>query len=312
MPIVIAPAAEPMTDHAPTSITIENFTASDGYRWQFRHAVPAASPPKAHLVALHGIQSHSIWYEYSTRRLCDAGYEISFLDRRGSGMNTVDRGHAAHWERLMNDVVQFLNSVRWRIGSMGDAARRPIVLLAVSWGGKLAAVTAARRPDLIDALALLYPGLCAKVRARWDQLVRLRMAEGLDIRRKLVPIPLRDPALFTGDPAWQEFIRQDERALHDVTTSFLIANRDLDRLVPEAATAIRCPVLMMLAGRDRIIDNDATRSYFERLGTSNKRLIEYPSAQHTLEFEPDRDVFIADLIQWLDEFVACAPSKLNG
>ena len=165
-------------------------------------------------------------------------------------------------------------------------------------------MTAARRPELIDSIALLYPGLIAKVRPRWDQLARLRLAELLDIRRKLVPIPLRDPALFTGDPQGQEFIRQDARALHDVTVSFLLANRELDHLVPDTPAAIRCPVLMMLAGRDRIIDNEATRQYFDRLATATKQLIEYPAAQHTLEFEPTRDEFIADLIRWLDGTVA--------
>jgi alpha-beta hydrolase superfamily lysophospholipase len=292
-----------MSTSAPIPPKVECFTASDGYRLHFRHWVPDIASPKAHLVALHGIQSHSGWYEHSSQRLCNAGYEVSFLDRRGSGLNDLDRGHAPDWTRLVNDVVQFLNVIRFQVGSAAESTRRPTVLLGVSWGGKLAAVTAGRRPDLIDALALLYPGLCAKVRPRWDQLARLRLAEILDIRRKLVPIPLRDPALFTGNPQWQEFIRQDTRALHDVTVSFLLANRELDRLVPDTPAAIRCPVLMMLAGRDRIIDNDATRRYFDRLGTASKQLIEYPTAQHTLEFEPTRDDFIADLIDWLDNTV---------
>lgn len=301
-----------MTDSAPISPTIEKFTASDGYRWKFRHWKPTVTPPKAHLVALHGIQSHSGWYEHSSRRLCDAGYEVLFLDRRGSGLNDTDRGHATHWSRLVNDVVQFLNFIRWQAKSAVNSPPRLTVLLAVSWGGKLAAVTASQRPELIDALALLYPGLCAQVRPRWDQLLRLKLAESLDIRRKLVPIPLRDPALFTGEPQWQEFIHRDELALHDVTTSFLIANRELDRQVPRTAAAIRCPLLMMLAGHDRIIDNAATRRYFDRLATPNKRLIEYPAAQHTLEFEPNRDEFIADLIRWLDGTVSCLTSERTG
>ncbi|MBI5758511.1 MAG: alpha/beta fold hydrolase [Planctomycetales bacterium] len=293
-----------MSPFEPNPPTIEYFTASDGYRLHFRHWTAAAAPPKAQLVALHGIQSHSGWYEYSSRLLCDAGYEVFFLDRRGSGLNDVDRGHALDWTRLVNDVVQFINFIRWQAGGAIKSHRRPTVLLGVSWGGKLAAVTAARRPELIDALALLYPGLCARVRPRWDQLARLNLAESLDIRRKLVPIPLRDPTLFTGDPQWQDFIRQDTRGLHDVTVSFLLANRKLDRLVPDTPAAIRCPVLMMLAGRDRIINNEATRRYFDRLTTATKQLIEYPAAQHTLEFEPHRDEFITDLIHWLDNTVA--------
>ena len=56
--------------------------------------------PRGYVVALHGIQSHSGWYEYSSGRMCEAGFEVRFLDRRGSGENTEDRGHAVHPDRL--------------------------------------------------------------------------------------------------------------------------------------------------------------------------------------------------------------------
>ena len=88
-------------------------------------------------------------------------------------------------------------------------------------GGKLASVVTSRRPELVDALALLYPGLKARVRPGWWARFRLGLAERLDIRDKLVEIPLQDPSLFTGDPGWQQFIRDDPLALHEVTSGFL-------------------------------------------------------------------------------------------
>jgi acylglycerol lipase len=94
-------------------------------------------------------------------------------------------------------------------------------------------------------------------------------------------------------------IRTDPLALHDVTVSFLLANRRLDRQLPTCPAAIRLPVLVMLAGRDEIIDNVATASYVRQFATPNLSLTEYPNARHTLEFEPDRDEFIDDLIGWL-------------
>ncbi|GIT31736.1 MAG: hypothetical protein Ct9H300mP1_37820 [Planctomycetaceae bacterium] len=66
-------------------------------------------------------------------------------------------------------------------------------------------------------------------------------------------------------------------------------------------TEISCPLLLMLSGGDRIIDNVATRELFEGFRHRKKRLLEYDDAAHTLEFEPSREQFVADLIGWLDE-----------
>ncbi len=59
--------------------------------------------------------------------------------------------------------------------------------------------------------------------------------------------------------------------------------------------------MLMLAGKDRILDNARTKAYFEKFASENKRLIVYPDAHHTLEFEPDPEPFINDLIAWLNE-----------
>ncbi len=278
-----------------TTPVIRTYAASDGYRLHYRRWEPAG-PPRATVVALHGIQSHSGWFTYSSGRLAEAGFEVCFLDRRGSGMNEPARGHVVDYGRLVDDVAEFLAAIRDRGRELPPA---PLILLGVSWGGKLATVTAGRRPDLIDGLALLYPGLRARVRTRWDQNLRLSLAERLGIREKRVRIPLDDARLFTSEPRWQEMIRNDPLALHDVTVSFLLANRELDGQLPSCPAAIRCPVLVMLAGRDEIIDNAATVRYIRQFATKEMSLIEYPHARHTLEFEPDRDKFIDDLIGWL-------------
>lgn len=280
---------------------IRSYRALDGYPLHYRHWRPEASEPLARIVALHGIQSHSDWYGWSSGRLCETGYEICFLDRRGSGMNERDRGHAASREIWINDVVQFLSERH--LEDRLSARQGPTVLMGISWGGKLATAVAARRPDLVDGLALLYPGLCARVRPTWWQHVQLTLADMLGIREKRVPIPLQDPALFTGQPVWQEYIRNDPLALHEVSVAFLLENRELDRSLPSLPPQIKMPVLLMLAGRDRIIDNVATRSFVERFLSRQKTIQEYAEACHTLEFEPDRARIGDDLLTWLQGVV---------
>ncbi len=279
---------------------IEEFISSDGYRLQGRVWHPDHQRVRVTVVMLHGIQSHSGWYEASCRQLSEQGAQVFFFDRRGSGLNTRDRGHAADWRRLVQDVVQFLSQIRFHQEQSGQPA--PIVLQGMSWGAKLAAVVAAERPELIDAVALLYPGIKALVKATAFQQLQLSLAERLGIRDKRVPIPLSDPTLFTADPDWQKWIQADPLALHEVSVSFLLANRELDRRVDRAVEQINCPVFCQLAGQDQIIDNLATEACFSRIRFDRKTLITYPEARHTLEFEPDREQMTADYINWLNEF----------
>lgn len=276
---------------------IRRFRASDGYDFQYRHWKPQAPTPQGFVVALHGIQSHSGWYEYSSRRMGDAGYDVRFLDRRGSGLNEADRGHAQHADRLVNDVVQFLSAVRHERDA--NSPNVPIVLLGVSWGGKLAMRVAAERPELIDGVALLYPGIRARVRPTAFQkaLLRLAMATGKD--RRAVRIPLDDPALFTGQAEWQQFIRDDPLALHEATAGLLHASVQLDDALRTPPAGIRCPGLLMLAGGDRIIDNAQSLQFFGALPLPAKRIEIYDAAAHTLEFEPNREQIFSDLIDWL-------------
>src|SRR5262249_40942089 len=120
------------------TMTHESFTASDGYRWAYRRF--HAPGPRGRVGGLHGIQSHGGWYETSCAALASAGWEATFLDRRGSGRNETARGDAPSFRRLLVDLAEFLEAER-RLG-------RPVILLAISWGGKLAVALQRYRPGL--------------------------------------------------------------------------------------------------------------------------------------------------------------------
>lgn len=271
--------------------------ASDGYRLKFRHWAP--ENPRGIVIALHGIQSHSGWYDYSSRRMAEAGFAVYFPDRRGSGLNGFQRGHAAHAMRLVNDV-RSLRQLAVDEHRCGDAATHlSITILGLSWGGKLAAALAALYPTEFDRLILLYPGLVTRIRPTWYQLLQLNMARDLEIVKHHIPIPLEDPALFTQVPEWQSFIANDPLALHTVSSSFLNAGRELDRLLKIHASKIIHPTLLMLAENDAIIDNAAVRQRVNQFGTRKLKTQVYAAARHTLEFEPNREEVFGDLIEWL-------------
>lgn len=277
---------------ADPKFTVEEFRAGDGYLWRYRRYVPHRTP-RAEVVCIHGIQSHGGWYTHSCERLRRAGFAVSFLDRRGSGLNQEARGDALGFRRLLDDIAEYLRNRREQSPGV------PVILVAISWGGKLAAALERRHPGLTDAIGFLCPGFFAKVRPPRRARLGILWAR-LTSPCKLFDVPLSDPALFTATPERQRFIAEDPLAIRQATARLLFESVRLDgylRLVPKW---VRVPVLLMLAGRDRIIDNDRTRHFVERFATADREVIEYPDAHHTLEFEPEPDRFIDDLIRWIE------------
>ena len=284
---------EPVMDH-------REFEASDGYPLHVAQW-PAAPEIKGRVVVLHGVQSHSGWYHSLGRTLAAAGYQASFPDRRGSGLNVRDRGHAPSGRRLIRDIAEWLRSLR------DDQPGLPIVLAGISWGAKVVLITAARYPELVDGIALICPGLLPRVGVSRKQKLQIAWA-ALTNRRKTFPIPLSDPALFTANPEAQAFIAADPHGLRQGTAGLMAASFLIDRGVQRVPGLVNQPALLMLAGQDRIVDNRRTLAYFEKLATTDRQVIEYPEGHHTLEFDPEPTCYARDLIGWIENHVAAASS----
>jgi alpha-beta hydrolase superfamily lysophospholipase len=283
--------------------TVESFITGDGYRCQYRRYAPAGAP-RAEVVCIHGIQSHAGWYEHSCTWLAGAGFAVSFLDRRGSGLNQEARGDAPSFRRLLDDLADFLRPLR----ESATARGLPVFLVAISWGGKLATALQRRHPGLADGLALLCPGFFAKVRPPFLQRLRILWSR-LAAPRRLFPVPLSDPALFTANPRWQQFLRDDPLSLRHATARLLLESARLDGYLRFVKRYVTLPVLLLLAGKDRIIDNERTRRYVERLASTDRQVLEYPEAHHTLEFEPEPERFLGDLRGWLERHLPAGPRE---
>jgi alpha-beta hydrolase superfamily lysophospholipase len=70
--------------------------------------------------------------------------------------------------------------------------------------------------------------------------------------------------------------------------------------VADAAGSIHLPVLTILGGSDPVIDPEAARDLFDRLGAADKTLLIYPALRHEPLNEVGREKVIDDVVAWLD------------
>ncbi len=268
-----------------------DWTLSDGYVVRGRAWQPTEPPTEATLY-LHGIQSHGGWYAWSASVLADAGQYVLLPDRRGSGLNPAARGDTPNAARWLADLDE-LSDVATRAAGV-----RRVNLVGVSWGGKLALAWARQRPERVGRILLIAPGLFPKIDV--GLVGRLRIVLLLLLRPSCsVPIPLDEPELFTDNPAGRAFIDRDTMKLTRVTARFLYQSHRVDRqLIGTAPGAVRSAVTVMTAGQDRIIRNDQTTRWLERVCAAPPTLLHYQQAGHTIEFEPAVEQFETDLRSW--------------
>ena len=275
-----------------TPFEIASFVTSGGYKLHYRHFQPVGMS-KGTIVFIHGIQSHGGWYETSCKKFAQAGYRVLFLDRRGSGLNEVSRGDSPSFRTLLDDLKEFLQYQRKEI-----AGATPLILGAISWGGKIAFGLEIRIANLVDGFILLAPGFCPKVHPTRKE--RFFIALGsLFSPRRLFNIPLNDPELFTSNPAAQKFLKEDPLALRKATARFLLDSVRLDFYLRIFRTKISKPILLLIAGQDKIIDNEKTIAFVKRFASGSLTVREYPEAHHTFEFEPEPQKHIEEIEEWL-------------
>jgi alpha-beta hydrolase superfamily lysophospholipase len=280
-------------------------TADDGVRLHCLNWARGKPPPWAVLVFLHGIASHGGWFGETAADLDRQGVAVYAPDRRGSGRSGGPRGHLASYERALDDVRQLV-----RLAAT-DHPGTPVFLAASSWAAKLAVVYAARWPAPLSGLLLLGPGLLPTVNLPVARRARVVVGH-LVTPMAGVPIPLT-PELYTANPAYVEAVRADPLRLLEATAQFFWQTARLDRQRRRASARLRLPLLLLQGEDDQMMDVPGTRGWFDRLDLEDKTYRAYPGAGHTLDFEPDRSRYLADLLAWLSaRAAASAPPAGEG
>lgn len=265
---------------------IESFEGSGGRLLRYR--VLDSQPARYYLLYLHGIESHSAWFLPAAARLREFGFTTYLLDRRGSGLNmNYLPGDAPSARVMLEDVRRFRRQ-------LGDPK---LHLLGLSWGGKLATAVALDQPEELQSLILVTPGL----RSRMDLSLLAKANVLLNLlaggrRRFKLPI---EPEMFTNTPRFLDFIRRDPWRLQKVTARFLLTSRALDWMIARRIASLRLPILLFLAGKDPIIDNQGVADLLSGV-TSQVRLQIFEEAIHAIQFD-QMERMVREIVNFVEE-----------
>jgi len=97
---------------------------------------------------------------------------------------------------------------------------------------------------------------------------------------------------------------QIDNLRHDkISPGLFLTMVDNFKLALAAAESLTKPVLMQLAGEDRLVNSEAAREFFEHLPGKKNQLEIYPESYHEIYNDLDRDKATADLKKFINPYL---------
>lgn len=261
------------------AITEGLFWTEDGERlfYRFQPASPHAKNP---IILIHGHGDHSGRSLKFFDRLKDLDYPIAAFDLRGCGQSSGRRVYVSRFEDYLNDVSNFLDF----LGKQFQISV-PISLFGHSLGGLIATAWARQNQDRISKLILSSP---------------LFGIPGAGMVQGLVQfLNLCCPALMIPNPVNPLFLTHEASEIQRYRADPLIQRRITVRLVHEMLryisifereeVSLACPIAVLMAEKDYIVDPRATRRFFEKLEAKRKTLEVFDGFYHEIFNEIGQD-----------------------
>jgi alpha-beta hydrolase superfamily lysophospholipase len=266
------------------------FAGGGGLRLFWEATTPEES--RAVVAVVHGYADHSGRFRRTFAALADQGFTSHSFDYRGHGRAEGRRGHCDRWEEYLEDLERFLERVKEAAGG------QKIFLLGHSHGGLMVARWLETRPQPgVDGGILSSPYLELALKAPAVKIlggkVASRIAPWASFKNEI------HPEHVSHDPEVQKELLAD--TLYNQVISprwFTEANRAQAEAFAQAGK-IQVPLFVFCGSADPIASAPRTRSFFERVGSPDKRFREYPGMLHEPLNEVGREEVQRDIGGWI-------------
>ncbi|XP_008794508.1 caffeoylshikimate esterase-like [Phoenix dactylifera] len=266
----------------------------------WRPASPS-SELKGVVAMVHGYNSESSWiFQLTAVAIAKLGFLACALDLPGHGYSEGQRGHIPTISLVIDDCIQFFDSVRLAYG------RLPAFLYGESLGGAIAMLVYLRQKAKWDGLILngAMCGVSAKFKPVWPLEKLLPLAALIAPNwRVTVTKPLVD---MSYKEKWKrELVRRSPRAQNyehppaSTALEFLRICEEIGRRCGE----LELPMLVLHGGEDSVCDSGSAELVYELAGSKDKTLKILPGMWHQLIGEPQETVELGFgiIFSWLKD-----------
>jgi alpha-beta hydrolase superfamily lysophospholipase len=247
---------------------------------------------KALILISHGLGEHSGRYDQTAADFNAAGFSVVALDHIGHGQSPGRRAYAESFAALNGPLTE----LRTHLKSIHPEL--PVFLIGHSMGGLIAASSLITHQGDYCGAILTGPALGLPAPPPLWQVLLLRALSWLVPTAKAFDI---DSSAISRDAAVVEAYLADDLVHHqNIPARTVVALFDEGGRVLQEAKGITLPLLLLHGAEDKLTSVEASKTFVEQLGSSDKQITVYDGLFHELFNEPERDDIISTCITWIN------------
>lgn len=287
----------------------------DGLRLRYGYWRSGCAKGRGTVVVLGGRSEFIEKYLETIHDLLHRGFDAVSMDWRGQGLSErllVDgtKGYVKTYDDYVSDLEGLLEQ------KIVEKCRRPVIVMAHSMGANIVWQLLHRSPRLFDKAVMMAPMVDIQTHPIPKRLARLwgRLFVRMGLETAVIPSFKRNDSFrlpfeknwLTHDSVRFHRIRNileknSHLAVAAITFGWLAATFDaIDRLSePGFFNNIITPQLIVVAGQDRVVSNDAVRSVANQIPSC--RMVTLSGAHH--EILQERNVYREQFWQAFEQFL---------
>lgn len=248
--------------------------------------------PKGIVVIVHGFAEHLGRYEYLTKRLNEHNYGVYRFDNRGHGKTKGDRGHIDKFEDFLYDADTIVEMAK------AENELLPIFMLGHSMGGFITAAYGIKYKDKLKGQ--IFSGAATATSPQ----VKGIKGEIFGLINKFAPkLRIKNPIsnkLCKKQEVVHNYLK-DPLNLKDATLNFYVeflirGVKWLNANIEEYAY----PCLILHGEEDKIVSKEASKNFYEKICSVDKKIIIFEGLYHEIMNEETRDDVIDHICAWLE------------
>ena len=247
---------------------------------------------QANIILVHGLGSHSGWYNELAHKLVAHNYNAYALDLYGHGRSSGQRGHINSWADYRQNVDYFVDWVR------SQYVDKPIFILGHSLGGLITLDYVLRFSPSIAGLGVMAPAL-GKVTVSPVKVLIGKLLSWIYPRFSL-NVGISDSA----SSHYSEIVKAyktDPLRHRRVTARFGTEYFKTTKWMEENLDRLNSPILILQGDEDSVTPPECTQELFNQLPDIDKQYKIYEGAYHDLHHDTCETIVIEDIIHWFDQ-----------